>query len=153
MFIEVLQEVNTYFFVFRLNPTHAAKTISDLLEALLSRRSGKIRVQDSVLVFLSPGYSLQIGPSIPNSAHEFKMRPGVFSFILGNLQEDVRDMGVARLFGGIGIIYVSVPSLRFSGKGGFQVLLGLTSFNVHFFLHFENSFWRWMGGGMGNNIK
>ena len=50
---------------------------------------------------------------------------GVLGLVAGGLREDVGDLDVALLLGGLGIVAILHGRLGLAGKGGLEVLLGL----------------------------
>ena len=76
---------------------------------------------------LTGGGVLEVGQRVGHVTVVEVLEPelGVLALVAGGLREDVGDLDVALLLGGLGVVAVLHGSLRLAGKGGLEVLLGL----------------------------
>lgn len=123
----------------RLHLTHALETSGDLLETFFSCRLGESRIHDRALVFLLSDDGLQVRPRILNAAEEFKLRPRMFPFILGDLQEEIGNMILAFFPRGVGIVPVRILSPGLIRKSVLQIFLCSAPFQAHVSLPPKNS--------------
>ena len=110
-----------------LDGTDAAELGGDLLEALGLGGLGEALVHVGPLVVLTGGGVLEVGQRVGHVTVVEVLEPelGVLALVAGGLREDVGDLDVALLLGGLGVVAVLHGSLRLAGKGGLEVLLGL----------------------------
>ena len=126
-FLQVLEQGEVSFLVLFLNFRHLFEEISNLRKTLLAGYFLKSSVHIGPLVVLAIRSCLQIRGGVPNSLEKLELPPGVFPFVLGCLQEYPGNLLEIFLFSYRGKVGILIACLRFAGKGGKKILLGLAS--------------------------
>ena len=131
--IDALDELAIALFMLLFNGAHAVEKLGQGIEALGSGRLGEFGVHVGPLVVLAIGSVGQVGERIGHAAIVKRLEPelGVLFLVLGRLEEDVLNLDVAVLLRLAGVILILGVSLRFAGKGGHEVLLGLRPLQFH----------------------
>ena len=129
--LDIIQQGAVPFLVGLLNGGNGAEFAGQLGKALLLGLLGKGRIHISPLVILTLGGVQQVLGGIAQLTQRLKPHLGVFLLVFGGLGKNFSDLLVAFLLGYTGEIGVFIAGLRFTGKGGQQVLFGLGAFQFH----------------------
>ena len=138
--LDVLSQVEISFLMLFLGHRDGFEHGDDFRESFITRHLREPRIHGGPFVILTTGARLQILDGRFNHAgreggrdfclstlEELEEPLGMFPFLIGRFLEDGLDLHVALLLRLGCEVGVAVAGLRFSGKSGQQVLLGLRS--------------------------
>ena len=123
--LDIVQQCAVALLMVLLNGGDEAELLRELMEALFIGSLGKAVVHIRPLVVLALGGGDQILGGIADAGKLLEPELGVLLFILGGLEEERGYLLIALLLRDACEIGVFIACLRFAGKCGLKVLLGL----------------------------
>jgi hypothetical protein len=129
--LDIRQETEIASFVLSFSHGNGLENLGDIVKPLGTGRLGERGIHVRPFIVFSPGGFFEVFRRSPNDPgrkfrlnfrfpprQQFEQALGMFLFLIGRFFKDTLDLNIPFFLGLTGKIGISVPRLRFSGKGG-----------------------------------